>query len=704
MKEIKSVRIRKSNVKEASLDLRLVLFDKAFGARSVKGVEANIKGFDAKDMRSISPEIEYKGSRYKDLEDDKIIEEYIKWYNKFTSAESGKEVSFQIVQDPWLVDPPLFRSFGFDPYYLNNGAELYIKWFQRDLTWENTNNLGTGETEFGLVTGVTSGTIPDIISIRNDEPIGLTDSTGATLSVGPDYGDRYIIGPFPSGPNWSNIPKWTIVSWPMIITGLDDYTPKWIKTKPEIGMTVKVTEYLSINGLFLPEERLYEYKEGPYVSVGGLNWSNESGMEMDAIKGSSFSMVTVPGGMSFPKYDTSFKDSLLKSIECFNPKTGERLMFSDQTIKKWGLDNKDYYFPGSVKDKDIISKFLEVWRTMVPSEVDLCPDTTVSKNPKCELIEYKSPIELPIEKTADQLNNESRGNLSSNKIKLNIKLPEEFIVNAREDVPKFSIWVGEPQVESIGEFDFGAGELLVDSEYIESTFEGCDESQLEHQEYESSEVQRETEKEAESINTTPYIPGKYKLDLIPGEFMTNSKTMIRCCQIGGKPVNVNIADKLLDLLDAAKKSGIKITVNSGFRPGYGKSISTKSEGGVSVSADSQEVLYNRFLKNGSPDTAKPGSSKHGSGIAVDLSTGTRTGAKGISTMSDSSSKVYTWLVKNSWKFGFVRAVGTEEWHYEYWPDQAKNGPYARIKKSNKLYYSDLGINNLQGPNWGSSIT
>jgi hypothetical protein len=123
----------------------------------------------------------------------------------------------------------------------------------------------------------------------------------------------------------------------MVITGLDDYTPKWIKTKPEIGMTVKVTEYLSINGLFLPEERLYEYKEGPYVSVGGLNWSNESGMEMDAIKGSSFSMVTVPGGMSFPKYDTSFKDSLLKSIECFNPKTGERLMFSDQTIKKWGL-------------------------------------------------------------------------------------------------------------------------------------------------------------------------------------------------------------------------------------------------------------------------------------------------------------------------------------------------------------------------------
>jgi len=574
MKEIKSVRIRKSNVKEASLDLRLVLFDKAFGARSVKGVEANIKGFDVKDMRSISPEIEYKGSRYKDLEDDKIIEEYIKWYNKFTSAESGKEVSFQIVQDPWLVDPPLFRSFGFDPYYLNNGCEVIISWFESD----------------------------------------------------------------------------------------------------------KVTV------------------------AGGIKWSNESGMEMDAIKGSSFSMVTVPGGMSFPKYDTSFKDSLLKSIECFNPKTGERLMFSDQTIKKWGLDNKDYYFPGSVKDKDIISKFLEVWRTMVPSEVDLCPDTTVSKNPKCELIEYKSPIELPIEKTAEQLNNESRGNLSSNKIKLNIKLPEEFIVNAREDVPKFSIWIGEPQVESIGEFDFGAGELLVDSEYIESTFEGCDESQLEHQEYESSEVQRETEKEAESINTTPYIPGKYKLDLIPGEFMTNSKTMIRCCQIGGKPVNVIIADKLLDLLDAAKKSGIKITVNSGFRPGYGKSISTKSEGGVSVSADSQEVLYNKFLKNGSPDTAKPGSSKHGSGIAVDLSTGTRTGAKGISTMTDSSSKVYTWLVKNSWKFGFVRAVGTEEWHYEYWPDQAKNGPYARIKKSNKLYYSDLGINNLQGPNWGSSIT
>jgi LAS superfamily LD-carboxypeptidase LdcB len=192
--------------------------------------------------------------------------------------------------------------------------------------------------------------------------------------------------------------------------------------------------------------------------------------------------------------------------------------------------------------------------------------------------------------------------------------------------------------------------------------------------------------------------------MIPGEFMTNNKTKIKCCQIGKKPVNVAIADKLLDMLDAAKKSGINITINSGFRPGYGSSISTKSESGVSVSADSQEVLYNKFLKNGSPDTAKPGSSKHGSGIAVDLSTGTRTGAKGISVMNGSSAKVYAWLVKNSWKFGFVRAVGTEEWHYEYWPDQAKNGPYARIKKGNKLYYADLEIDNLQGPNWGSSIT
>jgi Gpi18-like mannosyltransferase len=64
-------------------------------------------------------------------------------------------------------------------------------------------------------------------------------------------------------------------------------------------------------------------------------------------------------------------------------------------------------------------------------------------------------------------------------------------------------------------------------------------------------------------------------------------------------------------------------------------------------------------------------------------------------MDVTKAKNYQWLVKNSWKFGFLRTVKSEEWHFEYWPELAKKGPYAKLSKTNELYYSDLGINNLQ---------
>ena len=61
-----------------------------------------------------------------------------------------------------------------------------------------------------------------------------------------------------------------------------------------------------------------------------------------------------------------------------------------------------------------------------------------------------------------------------------------------------------------------------------------------------------------------------------------------------------------------------------------------------------------------------------------------------------NSSVYKWLVTNSWKFGFVRAVKSEEWHFEYKPDKAKLGPYALISNSeSNLFFSDLGLNNIK---------
>lgn len=242
---------------------------------------------------------------------------------------------------------------------------------------------------------------------------------------------------------------------------------------------------------------------------------------------------------------------------------------------------------------------------------------------------------------------------------------------------------------------------ILSNEYYETAYTGAEEDLLEEQNFESEEVRIETEKQADAINnSTPgstyenYVAGKHKLDMLPGEYVTNSKAKIKCCQIHGKPINVAIADALLDMIEAAKKDGIKLKVNSGFRPAFDPNLSAKSEGGVSVSAQSQEDLYRAYLKKGSPDTAKPGSSKHGSGIAIDMNTG---GRKNFSPLNEAN---YKWMVKNSWKFGFVRTVGSEEWHYEYWPEKAKaGGPYGKLPKSNALFYAELGLNNLQGPNY-----
>ena len=299
-------------------------------------------------------------------------------------------------------------------------------------------------------------------------------------------------------------------------------------------------------------------------------------------------------------------------------------------------------------------------------------------------------------------------------IKMNTVFPSNWVVKTDEPAPQFSIWVGDIEadipVEGFvfsDEFDDLSG---LAPEFIEESFVGQEEMVFEQQEYTdeegnvSEEVKIQTEINIKQINDAPHEPVKlpdggvkHKLDMIPGIFKGNGGMEIKCCQIDGKPVNVKIADSVLDLLEAAKKAGVKIRINSGFRPDYYPNVSAKSESGVSVSAQSQEELYKQNCKNGTcdPATAKPGNSKHGSGIAIDFNTGSRESVK----FKPLNTEVYKWMIKNSWKFGFLRTVGSEEWHYEYWPEKAKSGPYGKLSNSNKQYWSDLGLNNLQSPNW-----
>jgi LAS superfamily LD-carboxypeptidase LdcB len=417
------------------------------------------------------------------------------------------------------------------------------------------------------------------------------------------------------------------------------------------------------------------WKDGA-TDVGGKKYSDDSGNEL-------------------PKNDISFK----KTIRITS--ANETKSFTLGKKDEFEYDGKSQEFAGYNSDKGVIASALSRWKMKIPNYNDLAlcsPD-----NESCSIIPYKSPLQpivpdvpaTPVAETA--INADSK---KKEPIKINL---QDEKVKVKVDVLSLKVYIGilkdsplEPALESEtlnteqDVFIDGEGEQIDISEYQESDFVGEDEaSVLEEQEYPSEEIRQETEKQSEIISSAPYVPGKYKLDLIPGTLLGNNKMPVKCCQIDGKPVNVNIADALLDLKAAAKKDGINnLRINSGFRPDYGPRLNTKSEAGVSVSADSQEYLYSLFLKKGTPDTAKPGRSKHGSGIAVDFNTGSRTGA--INQPLDP--KIYSWMVKNSWRFGFVRTVKSEEWHFEYWGKVS--GPYAKLPKSNGLFYADLGLNNL----------
>ncbi|UJR37389.1 hypothetical protein I4U23_030094 [Adineta vaga] len=103
------------------------------------------------------------------------------------------------------------------------------------------------------------------------------------------------------------------------------------------------------------------------------------------------------------------------------------------------------------------------------------------------------------------------------------------------------------------------------------------------------------------------------------------------------------------MASAAKQAGVAITIASGFR-----------------TVARQEYFWNCYQTkkcNNGNLAARPGTSNHGRGIALDVNTncGTQSGAK----PNCGGSKVYQWLYNNAHKYGFKRTVQSEPWHWEY---------------------------------------
>ncbi|OHC98783.1 MAG: hypothetical protein A2885_17185 [Sphingopyxis sp. RIFCSPHIGHO2_01_FULL_65_24] len=105
-----------------------------------------------------------------------------------------------------------------------------------------------------------------------------------------------------------------------------------------------------------------------------------------------------------------------------------------------------------------------------------------------------------------------------------------------------------------------------------------------------------------------------------------------------------IVEPYQKMVAAAAADGIAILLNSGFR-----------------TYSSQKYLYEGYVagRPGFNKAAKPGSSNHQHGIALDIDT-----AGGL------GSPTYDWLAKHATRFGFIRTVPSEAWHWEHRPAAA----------------------------------
>lgn len=164
---------------------------------------------------------------------------------------------------------------------------------------------------------------------------------------------------------------------------------------------------------------------------------------------------------------------------------------------------------------------------------------------------------------------------------------------------------------------------------------------------------------------------------------------IRTVKVKSNP-KVMIAEKtqgpFQDMSEAASKEGISLKLNSGFR-----------------SYPQQLRLWRLYKKGKGNLAARPGYSNHQNGIAFDIA-GTRRGKTGIVYKKNKKGKLvedkgvgrgatYSWLKENATKYGFVRTVKSESWHWEYKPGLAKKlraqGEYRSWMKNKKVTRYDF---------------
>lgn len=117
---------------------------------------------------------------------------------------------------------------------------------------------------------------------------------------------------------------------------------------------------------------------------------------------------------------------------------------------------------------------------------------------------------------------------------------------------------------------------------------------------------------------------------------------IQAVKVDGHSVEIKTAAAFVEMLKHALEDDIDLQITSGLR-----------------TYEQQQELYNKLKPQGIP-TAKPGHSTHHHN-AIDI----RTGITFAEFQKGKRSQIFEWLHLNSEAHGFVRAVRSEPWHYEY---------------------------------------
>ena len=141
-------------------------------------------------------------------------------------------------------------------------------------------------------------------------------------------------------------------------------------------------------------------------------------------------------------------------------------------------------------------------------------------------------------------------------------------------------------------------------------------------------------------------------------------------KVGGVRIVATMKPILISMIEAAKTDSVNLTLAAGLRT-FGEQYALRKQNVIDKSKVSdEEYLLTQPSGLFKPATGKPGFSNHQDGKAYDFNV---TGKP----------EVYKWLVLNALRFGFIRTVLTERWHWEYMP--GVRDQFAYVKKSDPTW-------------------